>query len=269
MDGGDTGLPARPRTRPDCAGGPRPCPWVSCEHHALLARLALGNGMAPASDDAAVALLEELPVSCVLDVVDAEPDGAILDVVGSVLVWAPESWVRRVLSRIPADTEAVRVALDPERVTAVLGDDHWTVMVREPAVAFDDIASLARTPMGTVTVARAELLDAVHAARAIGADGVIAEIDAGEGQLIVAAPDLAATVVHLSGVLARVTAERNAYAELRRARGEYEALDDEADMALAFGLDGGIFARRDEAWAKLLRAENALLSLLGGKVGQR
>lgn len=26
----------RPRTRGDCAGGPRPCPWVSCRHHLYL-----------------------------------------------------------------------------------------------------------------------------------------------------------------------------------------------------------------------------------------
>lgn len=27
---------ARPRTRGDCAAGPRPCPWVSCRHHLYL-----------------------------------------------------------------------------------------------------------------------------------------------------------------------------------------------------------------------------------------
>jgi len=27
---------ARPRTRGDCAAGPRPCPWVSCRHHLFL-----------------------------------------------------------------------------------------------------------------------------------------------------------------------------------------------------------------------------------------
>lgn len=26
----------RPRTRDDCRGGPRPCPWVSCRHHLYL-----------------------------------------------------------------------------------------------------------------------------------------------------------------------------------------------------------------------------------------
>ncbi len=26
----------RPRTRAECAGGARPCPWVACEHHLLL-----------------------------------------------------------------------------------------------------------------------------------------------------------------------------------------------------------------------------------------
>lgn len=26
----------RPRTRGECADGPRPCPWVSCRHHLAL-----------------------------------------------------------------------------------------------------------------------------------------------------------------------------------------------------------------------------------------
>lgn len=26
----------RPRTRADCADGPRPCPWVGCRHHLYL-----------------------------------------------------------------------------------------------------------------------------------------------------------------------------------------------------------------------------------------
>lgn len=26
----------RPRTRGECVGGPRPCPWVSCRHHLAL-----------------------------------------------------------------------------------------------------------------------------------------------------------------------------------------------------------------------------------------
>jgi Sigma-70, region 4 len=29
-------LAARPRTRADCAGGQRPCPWVGCRHHLAL-----------------------------------------------------------------------------------------------------------------------------------------------------------------------------------------------------------------------------------------
>lgn len=28
-------LPQRPRTRGECVGGERPCPWASCEHHAI------------------------------------------------------------------------------------------------------------------------------------------------------------------------------------------------------------------------------------------
>jgi hypothetical protein len=35
--GGDDGaLPERPKTRGDCLGGPRPCPFVSCQYHLFL-----------------------------------------------------------------------------------------------------------------------------------------------------------------------------------------------------------------------------------------
>jgi hypothetical protein len=82
MDGNAAELLARPRTRAECVDGPRPCPWVSCEHHALLARLT--GGEPPADDAAAVALLDDMPVSCTLDVTDAAPDGATLDAVAGV-----------------------------------------------------------------------------------------------------------------------------------------------------------------------------------------
>lgn len=36
-------LPARPRTRGECASGPRPCPWVGCRYHLLL-EVSAGTG---------------------------------------------------------------------------------------------------------------------------------------------------------------------------------------------------------------------------------
>jgi hypothetical protein len=54
----------RPKVRGDCVDGERPCSWVSCKHHLLTDRLA------KLSDDEAVAELEAMPETCVLDVAD-------------------------------------------------------------------------------------------------------------------------------------------------------------------------------------------------------
>jgi len=56
----------RPQTRGDCAGGPRPCPWVSCRHHLYL----------DVDDNGSVKLNfphlepDQLKESCSLDVAD-------------------------------------------------------------------------------------------------------------------------------------------------------------------------------------------------------
>jgi len=33
----------RPKTRGDCANGPRPCPWVTCRHHNLIEVSSVGT----------------------------------------------------------------------------------------------------------------------------------------------------------------------------------------------------------------------------------
>lgn len=59
--------PQRPQTRGDCAGQPRPCPWVSCKHHLYL-------DVHPSSG--AIRLnhpgveLEDMPETCALDIAD-------------------------------------------------------------------------------------------------------------------------------------------------------------------------------------------------------
>ena len=67
----------RPRTRGDClAGGcnaARPCPWVSCEHHAIHG--ALGVQGRVLDDDGAVAAIETMAASCTLDVADRRREG--------------------------------------------------------------------------------------------------------------------------------------------------------------------------------------------------
>jgi hypothetical protein len=70
---------ARPRTRADCADGPRPCPWVGCRHHLYLDVGASG----------ALKLnfphleVEEMGESCALDA--AEQGAHTLDEVGDAL----------------------------------------------------------------------------------------------------------------------------------------------------------------------------------------
>lgn len=140
-------LPARPVTRADCVGGERPCPWVSCWHHALHARLTGANP--PADDDAAVALLEELPVSCVLDVTDAAPDGATFDVVADIFgVTRQRIHCVEKLAAEKAMARARRAGLDGE-VTERDLDDVETVRPRRPrtAVRFaEERGPLARPP---------------------------------------------------------------------------------------------------------------------------
>jgi hypothetical protein len=85
----------RPRTRGDCLGGPRPCPWVSCKHHLLWeSRAAWLRGKFGRAhgryitrkaqpDEVLLDLLWDLPESCALDIADR--GGDILEVAGQVL----------------------------------------------------------------------------------------------------------------------------------------------------------------------------------------
>ena len=56
----------RPRTRGECADGPRPCPWASCRHHLLLD--VSGKGKIKLNFDTEDPA--ELPDTCVLDVAE-------------------------------------------------------------------------------------------------------------------------------------------------------------------------------------------------------
>lgn len=65
----------RPRTRGDCAKGPRPCPWVGCRYHlatdALRLRWSPRYGLAHQPEPAAVVrALGELTETCALDVAE-------------------------------------------------------------------------------------------------------------------------------------------------------------------------------------------------------
>lgn len=71
-------IPDRPRTRADCVGGPRPCPWVSCRHHLY----------ADVSDNGWLKLnfphldVDEMAETCALDV--ADKGGITLEALGAV-----------------------------------------------------------------------------------------------------------------------------------------------------------------------------------------
>lgn len=73
-------LAPRPRTRGDCAGGSRPCPWISCRHHLYLDVDSQTGAVKLNFPDADLSDLRE---TCSLDVADR--GGVTLDVIGQLL----------------------------------------------------------------------------------------------------------------------------------------------------------------------------------------
>jgi Sigma-70, region 4 len=78
LEGGYPADVQRPRTRGECVDGPRPCPFVSCEHHLYLD--ALGTSLKINFPDIEPYEMRE---SCVLDIADRE--GATLEEVGECI----------------------------------------------------------------------------------------------------------------------------------------------------------------------------------------
>ena len=73
-----------PKTRADCIDGPRPCPWVRCEWHALW--VLRSDRLLPLkqyTDEQLVEIISTMEHSCVLDICDM--GGATLDLAGGVL----------------------------------------------------------------------------------------------------------------------------------------------------------------------------------------
>lgn len=60
----------RPRTRGDCIGGLRPCPWVSCRHHLALEVTSAASVHLPWGDANDGIDLDRMPDTCSLDVAD-------------------------------------------------------------------------------------------------------------------------------------------------------------------------------------------------------
>jgi hypothetical protein len=81
----------RPRTRGDCAGGERPCPWISCRHHIAIDVLDTGSLRITSDLD-----LEAMRSTCSLDIADAGEH--TLEEVGMLLNLTRER-VRQIESR--------------------------------------------------------------------------------------------------------------------------------------------------------------------------
>ncbi|HEU4409132.1 MAG TPA: sigma factor-like helix-turn-helix DNA-binding protein [Polyangiaceae bacterium] len=70
----------RPKTRSDCANGPRPCPFVSCTHHLYLDVSARTGAIKLNFPDLEV---EDMKESCALDIADR--GGTTLEEVGAIM----------------------------------------------------------------------------------------------------------------------------------------------------------------------------------------
>jgi hypothetical protein len=68
----------RPRTRGDCVGDDRPCPWVSCRHHLFIDRISVEGDVVATFDD-----IVDMPETCSLDV--AERGAMTFEDVGTTL----------------------------------------------------------------------------------------------------------------------------------------------------------------------------------------
>ena len=94
-----TGDVSRPRTRADCVGGPRPCPWFGCRYHLAVdvtdngALVVIGGPRLPANPtdrqlerftEAAIARAARFG-SCALDKIERDPDGLTLRDIGETL----------------------------------------------------------------------------------------------------------------------------------------------------------------------------------------
>ncbi len=92
----------RPRTRAECAGGPRPCPFVSCKHHLFVDVSARTGAIKLNFPDLDVWDMNE---SCALDVADR--GGTTLEDVGAIMNLTRER-IRQVEVKALAKLEALR-----------------------------------------------------------------------------------------------------------------------------------------------------------------
>lgn len=94
----------RPRTRGECVGGERPCPWMSCRYHLALDVDQVRGSIKENFPDRE---LEELPDTCALDVADR--GGLILEDVAERMNLTRERARQledQALSRLPSEVLA-------------------------------------------------------------------------------------------------------------------------------------------------------------------
>lgn len=99
--------PRRPRTRGDCRGAARPCPWVSCRHHLYLE---VNDDSGSIKINHPAVELEDLPDTCSLDVADR--GGALLSEVGGHLSVTLERVRQMEMVALDSFEESARVILD-------------------------------------------------------------------------------------------------------------------------------------------------------------
>jgi hypothetical protein len=96
----------KPRSRCDCAGGPRPCPYVSCKHHLYVDVSPKTGAIKLNFPDLEV---WEMGESCALDVADR--GGTTLEDVGAIMNLTRER-IRQVEVKALAKLEALRDMMD-------------------------------------------------------------------------------------------------------------------------------------------------------------
>lgn len=96
----------RPRTRGDCVGGPRPCPYAGCRHHLLISSIS-AKGELRGPDQVEI---EDMTESCSLDVADREEHGAPLREIAGIMGLSlervrqiEEDGLARLAKRVPRD----------------------------------------------------------------------------------------------------------------------------------------------------------------------
>jgi hypothetical protein len=82
-------LPVRPKTRAECVGGCRPCPFVSCRHHLAIDVSRVGSITVHGDPS-------EMEETCALDIADQNKDGVTLDEIGRLLGPVTRERVRQI-----------------------------------------------------------------------------------------------------------------------------------------------------------------------------